>query len=119
LNWALVANTRWRLDERLRPREPAERFCPTVVDPVRFGLWLVWQRTVVSGDAAREATFLRWYDARTRTWPLGRSRATTSQDDLSASSFLEANGSLWMAWSRSETSALHPRAHVKRVFTRV
>jgi hypothetical protein len=94
---------------------PHDGFAQPVVDVDGAGFWLTWQTMVGS----RPATYLRFYNARTRAWGPPRALTTTTRRDSFPSPYLEPNGALWVTWSRTKTSILDTRAYLKRVFTRV
>lgn len=94
--------------------QPDDGFPQAVADPTGGGFWMTWQRMV----GTRAATFLRWYNARDRSWGPPRALTTTTKPDGFPSPYLEPNGALWVVWSRVLSGAVF-RAYVKRVYTRV
>ena len=99
--------------------QPHDGFAQAVVDPAGYGFWLTWQRMLGSGAPARPATYLRFYNARTRAWGPPRALTTTTKRDAFPSPYLEPSGALWVVWNRTAASFTTTRAYVKRVFTRV
>jgi hypothetical protein len=95
--------------------QPHDGFAQPVVDLDGAGMWLTWQRMV----GTRPATFVRFYNARTRAWGPSRALTTTTARDGFPSPYLEPNGALWVVWNRTTPSLTATRACLKRVFTRV